>query len=85
MRVMNFQVRAAIALSVLVLSGCAELDRQRPANLVDDDALCRANGAAPGSPAYAACLKDRDIAANRADQRMQNTHQRLTEDMLNGK
>jgi hypothetical protein len=85
MRVMKYRLGAAIVLGALALSGCAELDRERPSNLVDDDAACRAGGAAPGSPDYAACRKDRDIAANRADQRMQNTHQRLTEDMLNGR
>jgi hypothetical protein len=68
-----------------LLTGCAELDRQRPANVADDDATCRASGAVPGTPAYATCLKDRDIAAARIDQRMQNTHKRVAEDMLNGR
>ena len=32
----------------------------------DDDAICRANNVAAGSPEYIACRKDRDVLRNNA-------------------
>ncbi len=50
----------------------------------DDDAYCRANSGEPGTSAYAACLKDRDVGAIRSDDRMEQAHRNLAEGMLNG-
>ena len=73
----------ALTLAVLMLSACARRTDLPLSNLgEDDDAICRANNVAPGSPAYVACIKDRDVqranAASRADQRQRG----LAEDML---
>ena len=56
------------------IAACARRSDLPLSNLgEDDDAICRANNVAPGSPAYVACIKDRDAqhanAASRADQR----------------
>ncbi|RTL52177.1 MAG: hypothetical protein EKK40_08370 [Bradyrhizobiaceae bacterium] len=50
----------------------------------DDDAYCRANAGEPGSSAYVACRKDRDVGAIRTDARMEQAHRNLAESMLNG-
>jgi hypothetical protein len=77
----------AVAIAAFLLSGCAQFERNQPvAAVVDDDAYCRANGGQPGSPAYAACLKDRDVAASRSagsNSRIERAHRNLAEDMLN--
>lgn len=76
----------AFATAVLPLTGCAQFERNQPVAATDDDAYCRANGGEPGSPAYAACLKDRDVAASRAaggGSRIERAHRNLAEDMLN--
>jgi hypothetical protein len=79
-------VLAAIGLS---LAGCAQFERQAaPVATVDDDAYCRANGIAPGSAAYVACRKDRDVAASRAASSgsgIERAHRNLAEDMLNNR
>lgn len=69
----------------LLLTGCAQFERNQPVAVTDDDAYCRANGGEPGSSAYAACLKDRDVAASRAagGSRIERAHRNLAEDMLN--
>ena len=77
----------AVATAALLMTGCAQFERNQPvANVVDDDAYCRANGGQPGSPGYAACLKDRDVAASRgagSNSRIERAHRNLAEDMLN--
>ena len=69
----------------LLLTGCAQFERNQPVAVTDDDAYCRANGGEPGSSAYAACLKDRDVAAGRSSgsSRIERAHRNLAEDMLN--
>lgn len=74
-----------IALAVLapLLAGC--LERGQPTmvdNTADDDAFCRANNVAAGSPEYVACRKDRDIARSRADARTDRRQRDLGEYML---
>jgi hypothetical protein len=75
----------ALALvAALLLSACAQFERNQPVAVTDDDAYCRANGGEPGSSAYAACLKDRDVAASRGGgSRIERAHRNLAEDMLN--
>jgi hypothetical protein len=71
-------------LVALVLAACTQRG-QVPTSALggDDDAICRANNVAPGSPEYVACRKDRDVqrsnAAGRADQRQRD----LADYMLN--
>jgi hypothetical protein len=81
------KTKPAILLGVaaLLLGGCAQFERNQPVATVDDDAYCRANSGEPGSSAYAACRKDRDVAASRAagGSRIERAHRNLAEDMLN--
>ena len=85
MRVTRSPVWLALAASLL-LAGCASVTRQQPeAAAVDDDASCRAGGNAPGSDAYAKCLKDRDAARGQAQSRIDYAHRRNSEIMLNGR
>jgi hypothetical protein len=71
----------------LLLAACAQIAPQSPAVVAaaeaDDDAYCRSNAGPPGSNAYAACLKDRDAVRSAAQNRMDRTHQRMVDDMLN--
>ncbi len=54
------------------------------ATQADDDAICRANGVAPGSDAYVACRKNRDAQRGGATDRLERSHRNLAERMLNG-
>jgi len=70
----------ALALGALVLAACTQRGQVPTGALSgDDDAFCRANNVAPGSPEYVACRKDRDLqrsnAAGRADQRQRDLGQ----------
>lgn len=71
-----------VGITAMLLSGCAQFEREQPRAVVDDDAYCRGQGNAQGSKEYVACLKDRDVAATRGD-RMDKAHRNLAEDMLN--
>jgi hypothetical protein len=83
-------VRAAmLLLAGLALAGCSSFERHQPpqaaaAAQTDDDAACRANGVAPGSDAYVACRKDRDVRRGNATDRLERGHRNLAERMLNG-
>jgi hypothetical protein len=74
----------ALTLAALALSACARRGDMPVSSLgADDDAICRANNVAAGSPEYVACRKDRDVisstAASRADRRQRD----LGEYMMN--
>lgn len=76
----------ALAAVAVLLAGCAQFERNQPVATVDDDAYCRANSGEPGSSAYAACRKDRDVQSSRASgsgSRIERSHRNLAEDMLN--
>ena len=67
-----------------LLAGC--LERGQPTMVDtggDDDAICRANNVAVGSPEYVACRKDRDIMRNNANARADRAQRNLGEYMLN--
>ena len=49
----------------------------------DDDAFCRANNVAVGSPEYVACRKDRDVRAATPNARADRRQRDLGEYMLN--
>lgn len=74
------------------LGGCAQLSQEggplasQDQPVVDDDAYCQKAGA-PGSSAYVACRRDRDVAASRAasSERYERAHKDMAERMLNGR
>lgn len=78
---------AGVFLIGMLLTACAQFERNQPvAAAADDDAICRANGVEPGSAAYVACRKDRDVANSRSasgGSRIERAHRNLAEDMLN--
>lgn len=70
----------------LALAGCMQTaSEQVAASVADDDAYCQKNAGPVGSGNYAACMKDRDVAASNRQARMDRTHRRVSEDMLNGR
>jgi uncharacterized lipoprotein NlpE involved in copper resistance len=81
---MKSKFRVALMVVALALCGCAQRSQIPVSSLgEDDDAICRADNVAAGSPEYVACRKDRDVirsnAATRADRRQRD----LGEYMLN--
>lgn len=77
-----------VMLAGLTVSGCAQFERKTDpvatANTAqDDDAYCRREAGEPGSARYAECLKVRDEKRAVYDTRIERTHRRLSEDMLN--
>jgi hypothetical protein len=74
----------ALTLLALTLSACAQRGQVPVANLEgDDDAICRANNVAPGSPEYVACIKSRDAQRANAVSRADSAQRRLGEYMIN--
>ena len=74
----------ALTLAALVLSACASRNDIPVSSLgEDDDAICRANNVAVGSPEYVACRKDRDVQRNNANARADRRQRDLGEYMLN--
>ena len=79
-------VRLCIALLLVapLLAGCLERGQPTMADTSgDDDAYCRANNVAAGSPQYVACRKDRDVQRNNANARTDRRQRDLGEYMLN--
>jgi hypothetical protein len=85
MRRLSMRFPLALVLIAPLLAGC--LERGQPTMVdatSDDDAYCRANNTvAPGSPAYVACRKDRDVQRQRADAKADRAQRNLGEYMLN--
>jgi hypothetical protein len=81
---MNLKRTLALAFAALALSACAARN-QTPvaAGNDDDDAVCRATGAAVGSPEYVACRKNRDVQRSAATARADRRQRDLGEYMLN--
>jgi hypothetical protein len=70
----------------LSLAGCMQTaSEQAAATVADDDAFCQKNAGPVGSGNYSACMKDRDVAASNRQTRIDRTHRRVSEDMLNGR
>jgi hypothetical protein len=85
MRVTTRRFLLAILLG-LPLAGCMRTASEQVSTAVrDDDAFCQKNAGPPGSSPYAACMKDRDVAASQRQARMDRTHRRVSEDMLNAR
>jgi hypothetical protein len=74
----------ALTLAAVSLAGCAARNEIPAAALnTDDDAICRANNVAQGSPEYVACRKDRDVQRQNAQGRADRAQRNLGEYMLN--
>jgi hypothetical protein len=74
----------ALLLLAPLLAGC--LERGQPTmvdSAGDDDAFCRANNVAAGSPEYVACRKDRDVQRVNANGRADRRQRDLGEYMMN--
>ena len=81
---MKTRITFALLLAAPLLAGC--LERGQPTMVDssgDDDAFCRANNVAAGSPEYVACRKDRDVQRNNANARADRRQRNLGEYMLN--
>jgi hypothetical protein len=73
-----------LILAALALSACAQRSQVPISSLgEDDDAICRANYAAVGSPEYVACRKDRDAVRGNATARADRRQRDLGEYMMN--
>ncbi|MFZ5735345.1 hypothetical protein BJ123_10889 [Rhodopseudomonas thermotolerans] len=70
-----------LSVAALALAGCASRN-DAPADLGDDDAFCRQNGVAAGSPEYVACRKDRDVQRSNALSRANRAQRNLGEYMM---
>ena len=84
MRRNSAQLLIALVVAAPLLAGC--LERGKPTIVEtsgDDDAICRANNVAVGSPEYVACRKDRDVIRNNAAARADRQQRNLGEYMLN--
>ena len=74
----------ALLLVAPLLAGCLERGQQTMVGSSgDDDAFCRANNVAAGSPQYVACRKDRDVMRNNANARADRRQRDLGDYMLN--
>jgi hypothetical protein len=74
----------ALTLAALALSACASRNEIPVSSLgEDDDAICRANNVAVGSPEYVACRRDRDVARSNATTRADRRQRDLGEYMMN--
>ena len=81
---MKSKFRVALTVVALALCGCAQRSQIPVSSLgEDDDAICRANNVAVGSPEYVACRKDRDVQRNNANTRADRAQRNLGEYMLN--
>jgi hypothetical protein len=74
----------ALTLAATLLGACVRRsDVPMASGGDDDDAVCRANGVAVGSPEYSACRKDRDVQRSNAIARADRKQRDLGEYMLN--
>src|SRR5216684_4357328 len=84
MRTKPAQPLIALLLVAPLLAGCLERGQPTMADTSgDDDAYCRANNVAAGSPQYVACRKDRDVQRSNANARTDRRQRDLGEYMLN--
>jgi hypothetical protein len=74
----------AMIFTALALAACASRNEVPVASGTDDDdAFCRAGGAAAGSSDYVACRKNRDVQRNHAAGKAARTQRNLNETMIN--
>jgi hypothetical protein len=81
---MRLTISIAFIALTLALGACAQRSQIPVSDLgQDDDAICRANAGAVGSPAYVACRKDRDDIRSNAEARRDRQQRDLGEYMMN--
>jgi hypothetical protein len=74
----------ALTFAALALSACAQRSQIPISSLgEDDDAICRANNVAVGSPEYVNCRRDRDAVRGNATARADRRQRDLGEYMMN--
>ena len=74
----------ALIVATLAVSACAQRSQIPVSSLgEDDDAICRANNVAAGSPEYVTCRKDRDVLRNNVGARADRRQRDLGEYMMN--
>ena len=84
MRPNSARLYIALLLVAPLLAGCLERGQPTMADTSgDDDAFCRANNVAVGSPEYVACRKNRDVQRGNAEARADRRQRDLGEYMLN--
>jgi hypothetical protein len=84
MRLKTTRLCIALTLAALALSACASRNEVPVAAVTeDDDAFCRAGGAAAGSSEYVACRKNRDVQRNNEVSKAARTQRNLNETMIN--
>jgi len=84
MRLKTARFSIALMLAALTLSACASRNEAPVATVTDDDdAFCRAGGAAAGSSDYVACRKNRDVQRNNEASKAARTQRNLNETMIN--
>ena len=85
MRPTSAPIHIALLLIAPMLAGCLERGQPTAVSTLgeDDDAICRANNVAAGSPEYIACRKDRDVLRNNAAARTDRRQRDLGEYMMN--
>ena len=84
MRCNSTRLPIAVLLIAPLLAGCLERGQPTMADTSgDDDAFCRANNVAAGSPEYVACRKDRDVQRSNANARADRAQRNLGEYMMN--
>ena len=84
MRTSPARLLITLALLAPLLAGC--LERGQPTMVDssgDDDAFCRANNVAVGSPEYVACRKNRDVQRGNSEARADRRQRDLGEYMVN--
>ena len=81
---MKTKLALALLLAAPLLAGCLERGQPTMADTSgDDDAFCRANNVAVGSPEYVNCRKNRDVQRANANARTDRAQRNLGEYMLN--
>ena len=81
---MKTKLALALLLIAPLLAGCLERGQPTMADTSgDDDAFCRANNVAVGSPEYVNCRKNRDVQRANANARTDRAQRNLGEYMLN--
>jgi len=78
-----------VVTAAFMLGGCSQFERNTlpQTAITDDDAICRKTGE-PGSSAYVACRRDRDVAAAHASSTnagIERAHKGLADEMLSGR
>lgn len=84
MQFSSAKILMALIGGVLAVSACAQRSQVPVSTLgEDDDAICRTNNVAAGSPEHVSCRKDRDVLRSNAGDRADRRQRDLGEYMMN--